>query len=162
MIWPLGERWGWCDHWFAWALYSPHSSRTELWIAAEGVGDLAEDLKPWVEMREVQDQGRQWRRMRLDQWSLDALHAPLYPQARFQYGVARELIREQDLEANAVLRVLGTAKRIDGSREQLFFGSLREAKRWHDPFWLNADARLPIANGQVDAYLWEINLPSAD
>ena len=55
------------------------------------------------------------RPLRIDRWSLDALYVPIYPQDRFQVGVALSLARRFDLNQIQVV-IEGPADRWTGKR----------------------------------------------
>ncbi|MBI2477519.1 MAG: hypothetical protein HYV60_02365 [Planctomycetia bacterium] len=83
---PASEPFGYCDHWPAWELYSPRSSRVQV-----AIHDSAAERLP----REIQQQlspasgESAWRQLHIDRWSLESLSVPIYPEDRFQFGVAR-------------------------------------------------------------------------
>ena len=82
-IWPVTERWGWCDRWLAWSVYAARSERVSVTLTDEGLRRLPESARRCVVEGELQ----------LDQWSLAALDVPTYPQLRFQFGVVAWLRR---------------------------------------------------------------------
>ncbi|MCA9160828.1 MAG: hypothetical protein KDA72_21000, partial [Planctomycetales bacterium] len=101
---PMGERRGLWDHWTSWALYAPHSSRAEVWIAYTAVDALPASLQrvitdeqvsrepPWEQRRELEQDAPDamrslWLRVPIERWSLAETRTPIYPQARFQLGV---------------------------------------------------------------------------
>jgi hypothetical protein len=63
-----------------------------------------------------------WGQLRLDRWSLDSLDVPLYPQNRFQIGVAEAVARRFGLTQSRVV-VLSDADRLSGARvSQVYIG----------------------------------------
>jgi hypothetical protein len=80
-VWPITERWGLCDHWLAWSVYSTRIERVSVTLTDEGVRRLPESA------RRLAVDGELW----LDHWSLAALDVPIYPQLRFQFGVIEGL-----------------------------------------------------------------------
>ena len=82
-IWPVTERWGWCDRWLAWSVYAARSERVSVALTDEGLRCLPASARRCVVEGEL----------RLDQWSLSALDVPTYPQLRFQLGVVEWLRR---------------------------------------------------------------------
>ncbi|MEZ6138249.1 MAG: hypothetical protein R3C53_25480 [Pirellulaceae bacterium] len=112
---PFAERWGWWDHWPSWALYAPHSSRVELSIASHAVDLLPQDVQPFVEG----DPNGLWRRIALGRWSLDSLQTPIYPQARFELGVARQIAQHVGSVVTIRAELLGAAHRWNGRRQRV-------------------------------------------
>lgn len=83
-----------CDTWSAWAVYASSPARVLVQVREDSVDQLPESLMPYVEARRINDG---WSWLRIDLWSLAATGAPIYPQDRFQLGVARFVTREADL-----------------------------------------------------------------
>ncbi len=100
------------DHWLAWGLYSPNNSRCDL-----------EVLQP-------NDDGEIiWQRVDLGSLSLQQLGVPLYPEARFQLGVATALRKERDQENNSRIILRSKSNRLTGQRRSLNF---EESESWHN------------------------------
>ena len=117
IVLPLGERWGYWDHWPSWALYAPHSSRVEVLVAPQAVGKLPRSLQALMQdAAETDELG--WQRVPLASWSLEQLAAPIYPQARFQLQVAKELAADVDSPFQVQAVVLSSAGRFSGSRTE--------------------------------------------
>lgn len=163
---PVGERWGRWDHWTSWALYAPHSSRTEVWIASTAVDRLpsslqqviaaeqAEQAERWRELAErrdqrdngmdwgeLQQQTALWLRVPIERWSLAETATPIYPQARFQLGVARALARRIDSEFKIKAIVRGVAARWDGRRQSREFQGSSGLATAARQFWLGTTPR---------------------
>lgn len=115
---PLLERWGYWDHWTSWALYAPHSSRVEVQVAPTFIERLPEELQRLLalEMEGQEGSAVVWVRVPLSQWSLVSLGSPIYPQARFELGVARALAAQANSRFAIQVTVLGAAGRFDGRR----------------------------------------------
>jgi len=111
---PAVERFGYWDHWPSWALYAPHSSRVEVWIASTRVDRLPDSLRQL--MPQVSDEAALWRRVPLERWSLAETASPIYPQARFQLGIALALARVVDSQYEIQAIVHGVANRWNGKR----------------------------------------------
>ena len=45
IVLPTLERMGYWDHWTSWALYAPHSSRVEVWVANSAIDELPASLQ---------------------------------------------------------------------------------------------------------------------
>lgn len=138
MVLPLVERFGLWDHWPSWALYAPHSSRTDVQVASHRVSDLPADL---AELVPDVDEGTLWASVPISQWSLQATGVPVYPQARYQLGLAMALAQSLDSEFETRVRILGPAARWDGKRTAKFAEGLSKIRRAQDSFWLNAKPR---------------------
>lgn len=136
---PVVERWGFWDHWTSWALYAPHSSRVEVWVAGTAVDRLPASLQ---QMMPAESAELLWIRLPLERWSLAETKTPIYPQARFQFGVAVELARrvQSDFLIKAIVR--GVAARWDGRRQSReVVGSTAIEQTAERLFWLNVQPR---------------------
>ncbi len=135
---PVLERFGLWDHWASWALYAPHSSRTEIWVASTFreylPGTLRDELQPETELT-------LWIRLPIERWSLEQVSAPIYPQARFQMGVALALTRTLQSEYAVRVIVRSVSSRMDGSRKSSEYVGLSNIESAADSFWLNARPR---------------------
>lgn len=78
------------DLWPSWGLYASSAEGITLFVHRLAVDDLPPELRQFVERPESPDDP--WAVLRLDRWSLDALGAPIYPQNRYQLGVAEAVI----------------------------------------------------------------------
>lgn len=135
---PLVERWGYWDHWTSWALYAPHSSRAEIFVATTAHERLPEGLQA---MMPVVDVGSLWQRVPAGRWSLSSVSAPVYPQDRFQLGVARYLAHQLDSEFEIRVDILGPASRWSGQRTRTRFEGISAIDRAGDQFWWNSQPR---------------------
>lgn len=144
VVMPVTERFGLWDHWPSWALYAPHSSRVQVDVAAGSISRLPPELaaltkKPNDEAADV-DLG--WVRVPIDAWSLKILDAPIYPQARFQLGVARHVAKEVDSEFQVRVTILGTANRFTGLRQwKTLDTSIQIAEASVADYWFNSKPR---------------------
>ena len=138
MFLPLVERLGYWDHWPSWALYAPHSSRTEMQVAAHRVGDLPIQLS---ELMPPVDEGTLWMRVPVSEWSLNAVGVPVYPQARYQLGMALSLAKLLDSEFEVRVRMLSSASRWDGKRNETLAEGKSQLKKLARQFWLNTVPR---------------------
>jgi hypothetical protein len=112
LVLPLLERLERWDHWPSWALYAPHSSRVELFVAQNAVEKLPESLQRLMSV----EADVLWVRVPIAQWSIATTATPIYPQARFELGVCRELAEQVDSEFAIRAVVLSSANRLDGHR----------------------------------------------
>ncbi len=122
LVLPLFERWGYWDHWTSWALYAPHSSRVEVHVAPTAIKRLPEELQELLKAvgsnaGDEPESAVVWVRVPLSRWSLASLDSPIYPQARFELGVARALAARVNSRFAIKVTVLGTAGRFDGRRQ---------------------------------------------
>ena len=126
-VWPVTERWGLCDRWLAWSVYSARSERVSLTLTEEGLLRLPESARRWVTDGELP----------LDRWSLTALNAPTYPQLRFQFGVVEWLRRRCGVE-NLVEVIVQHSRGAGGEVERLTAEQCDEHRR---VFWINSQPR---------------------
>jgi len=89
-----------------------------------------------------------WCRVRADHWSLAELGVPIYPQARFQLGVAIAVgrILESDTgkggeQPQVKLLFEGTAHRFSGKRKISEHIGLTQIELLTARFWFNAEPR---------------------
>jgi hypothetical protein len=75
----------------------------------------------------------------LDQWSLDVLQAPIYPEDRFQLGVASAIAER--LEDPSQLKAVwyGTADRWSGRREKAVWQGRQALATASDRFLFGSD-----------------------
>ena len=139
---PCTERFGIWDHWPSWALYAPHSSRVSLEVAAPSVHRLPAELValmnyPTPEAKDM----LVWIKVPIDTWSLQSLNTPIYPQARFQLGVAQHIASIVDSEFQVRVTILGTANRFTGLRQSKVVESTDEIVKAGDHYWFNCAPR---------------------
>ena len=140
IVLPAVERLGYWDHWTSWALYAPHSSRVEVWIASTAVDKLPPSLQQLLTPE--QEHEALWVRVPIERWSLALTGSPIYPQSRFQLGVAQALAQHTKLEFGLKAIVRGVAARWDGKRwTREFVGANNIARAAHKLFWLNTRPR---------------------
>jgi hypothetical protein len=111
MIWPALEPIGLCDHWPAWAVYAAKPERVIVLVDETDAAKLPPNLQAYLAKPDLEG----WSALRIDRWSLDALYVPIYPQDRFQVGVALALARTEKLKQIRVV-MLGPANRWTGKR----------------------------------------------
>lgn len=118
LCFPLTQWIGICDHWPAWQVYSPSSSRAQL-----------------LNDRPV------------SQWSLEELGVPVYPQSRFQMAVAFAAAEKaaRDEQGNGRLRfqieLKHQSNRFTGKRNNEMLTGPDQFKMKKSGFWLNTRAR---------------------
>lgn len=116
LLLPVLERFDRFDHWPSWALYAPHSSRATIYVSPEALASLPPSLVALLEDPDPQ-RGQRWVRLPIDRWSLRTLGVPVYPQDRFQLGVALALARDARLDRQIRVELRSTADRFSGLRE---------------------------------------------
>ena len=114
IVMPLGERWAVWDHWPSWALYAPHSSRVRVTVATYAIDQLPEQLRDLLPSRD--DDSQVGVDVPLAKWSLKELGVPIYPQARFQLGVARYLSSRLSSPIAIQAEIRESADRFTGKR----------------------------------------------
>ncbi|MBM3968392.1 MAG: hypothetical protein FJ302_00805 [Planctomycetes bacterium] len=117
-IWPVTERWGFCDRWLGWSVYAARSERISVTLTDEGLRRLPEAARRCVTDGELP----------LDRWSLSALDVPIYPQLRFQFGVV-EWLRQQCGEENLVEVIVQRSRGGSGHVERLTAEQVDEQRR---------------------------------
>ena len=118
LCFPLTQWIGICDHWPAWQVYSPSSSRAQL----------------------LNDRS-------VSQWSLEELGVPVYPQMRLQLAVAMAVV-ERATEDNgrgqrgrSQIELRHQSNRFTGERFNEFLTGPDQFKMKQSKFWLNMRAR---------------------
>ncbi len=91
ILFPAFRAVGCCDTWPAWAVYASSPARVLVRVHDDSVETLPEQMQKFVEQRQLNDG---WSWLRIDLWSLAAIGTPLYPDDRFQLGVARFVVHE--------------------------------------------------------------------
>ncbi len=137
---PFLEPFGLYDHWPAWAVYASRPERTRVYIAENRIPDLpalapeffTEEEPPADAVERFLAGKLPWRRLRIDRWSLEALSVPIYPQDRFQVGVALALGERCELEEDIRVEIDSPANRWTGQRSMRVLegtNAIREAAR---------------------------------
>ena len=134
LLLPLLEPFGCFDHWLSWGLYSPRNSRVTLEIYQQPGKRLPAAIAPYVRPSRFH-QGMV--ELRMDQWSLAELDVPIYPQDRFQLGVAEAVIEQSEVRAFLVT-VQSMSERFSGEREERQLKNLEQLQRESERFWVNS------------------------
>jgi hypothetical protein len=141
VVLPLLEPSGWFDIWPSWGLYAPRAERVSLLIARRAARRLPESVRNYLA---ESDGGGQWVELRIDRWSLSALDAPIYPQNRFQLGVAAAVGRRFGLDRQIRAVRLELADRLSGERRQEILTHSAQIAAAGDRYWLNSHPRGPF------------------
>jgi hypothetical protein len=141
MVLPLAEPFGWWDAWPSWSLYAPICERVALFVHRSALGQLG-PLERYAEHGADDDS---WIRLRTDRWSLESLGAPIYPQNRFQLGVAEAVAANPQLGRWVRAVEFTRAERFSGQRTHRTLAGLAEISAAADKFLLNGhpDLRFP-------------------
>jgi hypothetical protein len=67
--------------------------------------------------------------------------SPIYPQSRFQLGVARHIVSEINSEFQIRITIFGTANRLTGQRKSLTLEGDERIAKSNELFWLNSKPR---------------------
>lgn len=133
LLFPLTASLGICDHWLAWELYAPRTSRAQVFVAAGSAEGLPETVRIHLESPDAQG----WQELDLAAWSLTERRVPVYPEDRFQIAVARAL--KWWIPDDRSVRVLwrSTADRWNGRRQETYLRGYSEVDRFSQRFWWN-------------------------
>ena len=131
---PVLEIVGLYDHWPAWQLYAPRNSRVTLSVLETGRENLPDELQTYI----TAEQNSPWLRFEMDQWSIDTLGVPLYPQDRFQIGVALDLAKRHNLAGGVLVQWQGVADRWTGKRTTATYRNTDQLTEAARDFRLNA------------------------
>ncbi|WP_157605875.1 hypothetical protein [Schlesneria paludicola] len=137
MIWPVTEPFGLCDHWPAWAVYAAKPERVTISIDSDEQSRFPAAMERYFG-DDIVEHG--WTPMRLDRWSLDAVRCPIYPQDRFQVGVALGMAEEFHLSTLRIV-IEGPANRWSGKRSTNVYEGLESIRTLADSYRLGAHPR---------------------
>ena len=133
---PATERMEIWDHWTSWALYSPHNSRVDVEIHRTDSNQLPSSAQACLD-DDPDDDG--WHHLALDEWSLMNLAVPVYPQARYQLGLANILAEESKLSPSAIrCRIRSVSNRLTGARTETPLIGRKEIKEALEDYWFVA------------------------
>ncbi|WP_145094927.1 hypothetical protein [Rosistilla carotiformis] len=132
---PVLEPFGFYDHWLAWGLYAPHNSRVKLLVDERVVDRLPPSLRTHTT---PVAEGSRTRQVNLDRWSIACLSVPIYPQSRFQTGVALAVLRQSQLNNGFWIEIQSDSNRRTGQRTVEEFGNLDQLKLQMSHYQLNA------------------------
>lgn len=128
---PRGKSYGYWDHWLSWSLYSPHTSRAEVQVHRTALASLPASVTRFA--RDTPDDDG-WVTLQIERWSLAELGVPIYPQARFQLGVAQRVAGRVPAQAVRV-RVRTTSDRFTGRRDEILLLGQRELADHVRQYW---------------------------
>jgi hypothetical protein len=126
-LWPATERWGLCDRWLAWSVYSGRGEQVRVTLTEIGWQRLPSAARKFADDGELP----------LDRWSLAALDVPIYPQLRFQCGAVGWLCQrcgEENIVEITVQHGVGGVERL----------TVEEVDEHCRTFWINTRSREPL------------------
>lgn len=131
------------DHWLAWGLYSPNNSRCDL-----------EVIRAKIDGDDDSAGGIVFERVDLGALSLQQLNVPLYPEARFQLGVATAIQRQQEFATGSRIKIRSRSDRFTGKRQSVTYrqdGGWSEEKQTFFWNWRPRSILIPepLANTRV-------------
>lgn len=140
---PRGKSYGYWDHWLSWSLYSPHTSRAELQIHHTALASLPPIATRFARVT-ADDDG--WVTLQIGPWSLAELGVPIYPQARFQLGVAQR-IGERVPPGAVRVRIRTTSDRFTGQRDEILLLGQRELAEHAANYWFLPPEKISATSG---------------
>ncbi len=144
LIWPALQIFGWCDNWIAWGLYAPRAERVAVFVDVDDVDRLPPACRDFLV---ATDAGEPWRQLRIDRWSLATLGVPIYPQNRFQLGVALAVVSATNPRGQFHVVAHGRANRITGRRRFREYWGAAELRGAAREYWLGM---VPRPMGPID------------
>lgn len=146
LVLPILEILGLYDHWPAWGLYSSRIERVKLWIAQEDRSRLPLHIQS--HLAEISTES-DWLLLKLDRWSLEALHAPIYPQGRFLIGVSAAVLDRFELHDKFRIQIDSEAGRFTKTRDRTELRTWDELQAQIRTYRLNAQPRLTRSTPQL-------------
>jgi hypothetical protein len=138
VLFPVFRSVGYCDTWPSWAVYASSPARVLVQISDDSVEQLPQSLQKFVEPRQINDG---WSWLRIDRWSLDATGTPIYPQDRFQLGVARLVAQRFHLSGSIRIIHEAQADRWTGKRNRSQAIGEADIAEFGTRFGLNSESR---------------------
>jgi hypothetical protein len=126
------------DHWPSWGLYSTRAERVTVLVHRLAAFRLPDELTPYLQRAPA---GDDWRELEIDRWSLETLGAPVYPQARFQLGVAEAVGRRFELGGFIQAVHFYPSDRRTGERRQEAWVGVDAISEAASGSWLNGRPR---------------------
>ncbi len=137
VVYPLTVHVSICDHWLAWEVYAPRTSRAKLEISPSDIEKLPKALQPFLSVEAAYDG---FQALDLNRWSLATTGSPIYPEDRFQFGVAVDVVRQCNLKSFRIA-IAGESNRWTGARAWQIVSRQDELDRLADYFRLNTRSR---------------------
>jgi hypothetical protein len=135
---PL-ERW---DSWLSWGLYSTRAAKLDLYLPRDSAERLPASVRAFCESPSADSI---WLRVAMDRWSLETLQAPIYPQQRFQLGVALAVVRLLPPDERHLSAVFSSAPdRRSGRVQTRRVDVAAELEAYAAAFFWNVQPREPV------------------
>jgi hypothetical protein len=134
LVLPAFERYEVLDHWPSWGLYSPRNSRVVVRVYLSA-GTKTKEIE---EFFQPQYGNAAFHVLDLSRWSLETLGVPIYPQQRYQLGVARAVAQKYDLGRAIEVDLLSMSQRLTGSRQRETLRGVEAIKMACQRYRLNA------------------------
>lgn len=141
LLLPLTSLWDWYDHWPSWELYAPRTSRVKVEFSPALKTKLPEEWRPFWNNDRPEGLDLGWSEFDVAQWSLSSLQVPIYPQDRFQLGVALALANQLDEDRDIRVTLQGPANRWTGARKTQQLIGRQAIEQALDQFQINARPR---------------------
>jgi hypothetical protein len=114
LIMPSLEPFTVVDHWPSWGLYSPRNSRVLVRVYLSA-GTKTDEIEQFFQ---PQFGNAAFRVLDVSRWSLETLGVPIYPQQRYQLGVALAVAQKYNLGRSIEVDLLSMSDRLTGSRQR--------------------------------------------
>ncbi len=129
----------WFDLWPSWGLYAASAERVSLLVHRRELEQLPSDLQAFAVPTDDPDDP--WIPLRLDRWALSALDAPIYPQSRYQLGVAEAVIVRYQLGNRARVVRFALADRFSGARQHDVLAGMPQVISAGEDYFFNTRPR---------------------
>jgi hypothetical protein len=157
VVLPAVEGWGGWDHWPSWGLYSTRAEGARVYVHRLAAFRLPDQVQAYLRPAPP---GEDWRELEIDRWSLDALAAPVYPQARFQLGVAEAVGSRYDLGGFIQAVHYHAADRWTGRRHEEAYVGVDAIREAIDGMLLNGHPRRQShggRSGEAEGHSWPVS-----
>ena len=134
-ILPLSALIGIADNWTGWQVYSQRPERWTCLIHDADRPTLPDFLRKYTA---APPPFSDWTPIRLEQWSLDATQAPLYPEDRFQLAIIESVLSQLPADSRFRVEISEPARLFWWRRRSREAASLIELQIEHRRFLLNS------------------------
>ncbi len=138
----------WFDMWPSWGLYASSAERVTLFVHRREIDRLPDNLRRFVSPPDDPDDA--WMTLRFDRWALEVLGAPIYPQNRYQLGVAEAVIARYELSHRSRVIRSGLANRFTGERRQDVFSGVPQLLAVTNEYIFNTRPRPQFAQSEIE------------
>ena len=131
------------DHWVAWEVYAPRSSRASVRVSDTAWAGTTTDAAGYDPDDTQSNDSAIPKAVTPNQWSLSRLGVPVYPQDRFQAACWLAFL-ESDERTNGrppAVNALGTAARLTGQRVQTRIDGPVATQKYRGQLWFNTRPR---------------------